>query len=94
MALFEQHHYGKPISKLLSDYLRKYATMLDQASAAVHGGVSASTVREVVLMNTPITQVNSKAIIGLMRIAIQNCMVEAKEARDAKRYFERNLKAS
>ena len=61
MALFEEKHYGKPISEQLSGYLRTYTDKHDRANVSVETGVGTSTIREVMYRTNPVTKRNSNA---------------------------------
>ena len=89
--LFEESHFGKPISEKLSEYLKEFTTTNDRANVSEKCNVGTSIIRDVVFRYRTITANNSEAIIELMRIAIKNCMNKMASAKSAKQYLESNL---
>lgn len=84
MALFEQEHFGKPISEKLSEYLRRYTDKYDRADVSIKTGVGTSTIRDVVFRANALTENSSVAIIELARIAINNCTHNIEKAVEVK----------
>ncbi len=70
--LFTEEHYGKTISEALSAYLKRFTSTNDLATAASRTSVSPSTAKGVVYRQNSLTEHNSKAIIELMKIAVEN----------------------
>lgn len=70
--MFERQHYGKPISKGLSVYLRKYTTDKDMREVAVEFGYTFFSVRNLRFRQTGLTKDNSVLMVELMRRAIDN----------------------
>lgn len=86
--LFEQQHYGKPISELLSDYLKANTTSNDIAIVAEQTGVSMSTIKYVIYRTNSLTEANSGAIIEMVRKAIENCKTKIEDSLKAKTFLE------
>ena len=91
MALNSPENFRKPISGQLSEYLREHSSKADRAEVSIKTGVGSSTIRDVVYQNRSLTKNNVKAIIALMKIAIQNCMRSREEAKEAKEYLTKEL---
>jgi hypothetical protein len=74
MALDSKENLKKPISKELSDYIRKHTTVNDRIKVCDMQGVNIrpSTLQAVVYCQINLTQDNRKGLIELMRIAIMN----------------------
>lgn len=87
--LFEQEHFGKPISVQLSEYLKANISKNDLADVATKTDVSISTVRDVMYRNNGLTENNSTAIVELVKIAIANCNNMIGETRRAKSFLEK-----
>lgn len=85
--LFEQKHFGNPISKQLSDYLIRHTSKFDRADVATRTEVSISTIRDVTYRSNNLTSSNSIAILELMKLAVKNCTIEIHQAKQAKDYF-------
>lgn len=92
MAINDPANYGKLISLPLSQYLKKYITMEDHSLAQDRTGVSSETIYSVIRRRRTLSKHTSPAIEELMRIAIQNCMRKAKEAKEAKSALTKMLK--
>lgn len=92
--LFNNEHYGNPISLKLSEYLRDWTDKDDRAAVAVETGVSMSTVRDVTYRNNNLTEENSKAIIKLMERAVKNCTNKIEYAKKAKKDLETQLQVA
>src|SRR5690554_902901 len=71
--ILRDEKFSNPISEKLSHNLKRYTGKHDRANVAIATGVGTSTVREVVYRANPLTENNSKAIIALIDIAVQNC---------------------
>lgn len=89
--LFESHHYGKPISEQLSEYLKEFTNNNDRANVSEKTNVGTSIIRDVVYRSRTVTENNSEAIIELMRIAIYNCTHKIERATEAKDYLTEQL---
>lgn len=90
--LFEESHFGKPISDKLSNYLRKHTDKFDRANVSTKTNIGTSTIRDVVLRTNSLTESNSKAILELMKIAVKNCTFSIKSTSEAKEELETMLK--
>lgn len=88
MAIFELTHYGKPISKELSELVLKRITDDDIADASVKTDVSLSTIDKVIRRKGSLTKRNAPGIIELCSIAFRN----AKQAQMDAEYDSRQLK--
>lgn len=86
--LFEQEHYGKPISEQLSDYLKTNTTNNDIAIISEQTGVSMSTIKYVMYRTNSLTEANSGAIVEMVRKAIYNCKSKIEESMKAKTFLE------
>jgi cyanate lyase len=71
-AMLLNEQFGSPISEELSNLLTKYTNRDDWADVSRSKGVGSSTIRDVVYRRNSLTESNSKAIIELIRVAIQN----------------------
>ena len=91
MGLFEEDHFGKPISEGLSRYIQKYTDKYDRADVSVKTKVGTSTIRDVVYRTNSLTKNNSKAILELMRISVINCTQRIEKAYKAKEELETML---
>ena len=91
--LFEPKHYGKPISKKLSEILRRNTSAYDYTKAAecVDYNIGVSTIRDVTLGRNPLTKGNAEAIIFLARIAFMNARTTIKIAEEDQDYFLEEL---
>lgn len=87
--LFENEHFGKPISVQLSEHLKANISKNDLADVATKTDVSISTVRDVMYRNNGLTENNSTAIVELVKIAIANCHNMIGETRRAKSFLEK-----
>lgn len=72
--------FGCPISEDLSLHLKRYTTNKDWADVSVKTRVGTSTIRDVIYRNNALTKNNSKAIIELAMVALQNCKSEINDA--------------
>lgn len=64
--------YGQPINQDLSNALRDNISVEDIADIAIKGGVSASTLRDVMYRRNSVTKNNEKAISMLIDRALKN----------------------
>lgn len=85
--LFEEKHFGNPISKQLSTYIAQHTSKQDRADVATRTGVSMSTIRDVTYRVNNLTESNSIAILEIMKIAVKNCSMEIYQAKEAKDYL-------
>ncbi len=92
MALFEEHHFGKPISEELSRYITKHTSTNDRADVARHTGVGTSTIRDTCYGASSVSKRNSVAIIEMMRKAVYNCTHKINTAMKAKSVLETHLR--
>ena len=72
-SLLKHENFGNPISEKLSNYLRAHTSKDDRANVAITTGVGTSTIRNVVFRSNTLTEDNSKAIVELVKVAIENC---------------------
>jgi hypothetical protein len=89
--LFEQKHFGKPISEELSVFIREYTDNSDRANASVLTGVGTSTIRDVSYRTNSLTKENSKGILQLLKIATKNCYLRIKKGNQDAEYAEEIL---
>lgn len=90
-VLLKEEEFGRPISEKLSNYLRAYTDKDDRADVAATTGVGTSTIRNVIFRSNSLTEDNSKAIIEMVRIAIENCESRMKNAREAVKDLKSSL---
>lgn len=91
MALFEEHHFGKPISQELSRYITKHTSKNDRADVSRLTGVGTSTIRDTCYGASSVSKRNSVAIIEMMRKAVYNCTHKINSALQAKSFLEAQL---
>lgn len=89
--LFEDKHFGKPISEELSQYLMKWTTIKNRSSVFEKTGISVSLLSDVIARRRNITRNNSIGILQLMEIAVQNCNNKIAFAKEAKGHIEKVL---
>ena len=70
--LFNKEHFGKPISKELSEILKRNTTSVSRTEVAAKMGIAASTVTAVTFRRISLTWGNHHSIVELMRVALQN----------------------
>lgn len=76
---------GKPISEDISKFLRSFTGPKDMADVSTDTDVSISTIRDVKHRRNNISEENKKAIIRLIKRAVENADVKIKEAKDGKK---------
>jgi hypothetical protein len=91
MSLFKPENFGKPLNVELSNYLNSYIGKNEYANVSEKTGVSISTIKFVVLRVNTLTENNSVAIIELMKIAVEKCNTSMQNAKEAKKFLEKNL---
>ena len=89
--MFEEDHYGKPISERLSIILRRNTTKDDFANVAANTNISISTIRDVVYRTNSLTKSNSKAIKELVRVAFENSLAKQLQAENDKQFLDKKL---
>lgn len=72
MALFEKKHFGDFISRELSDYLKENTNTTERSRVAVQHGTSETVIRSIMYRRAYLTEHNYKAILTLMRTAVDN----------------------
>lgn len=82
-VMLRNERFGQPISEKLSKLLRAYTGKYDRSRVARLTGVHTSTIRDVSYGTNSLTENNSKAIVELIRIAIDNCNNSVTDAREA-----------
>lgn len=86
--LFEEQHFGKPISELLSEYLKAHTTNNDIAIVSASTRVSMSTIKYVMYRTGSLTEANSVAMVEMVKRAIGNCKTKIEDSLKAKSYLE------
>lgn len=84
--LLPNEQFGSPISDDLSALLIKYTSRDDWADVSRSKAVGSSTIRDVVYRRNSLTESNSKAIVELVRVAVNNIKAIIREAEDASNY--------
>lgn len=74
--MFQENHYGKPITEKLSTILRRNVSKNDFANIAGKTNISFSTIRDVVYRTNSLTKSNSKAIKMLVNLAYENSIAK------------------
>lgn len=90
--LFEEHHYGSPISEELSEIIRRYTTSRDIAEVARNEKAGTSTIRDVLYYRNSLTKKNADAIIEMAKIAFHNCMNQRKQTEKDAEFFAKEIK--
>ena len=85
---FKEEDFGKPISKELSELLKKFTTKNDVADVSTATGVSISTIRDVKRRANMLTAGNSVAIAELINIAKTNCNLEIETAEKSLKFLK------
>lgn len=85
---------GKPVSDKLSDYLKKFTSEQDRAKASVESGVGFHTLKSLAIGRINITEANVVGLIELVKIAIEKCVTQAKEANVTKAKLQKLLKTA
>ena len=83
--------FGCPISENLSLRLKTHTSNKDWADVSVKTRVGTSTIRDVIYRNNALTKNNSKAIIELAMVALQNCKNEIHNAESSIRELNQML---
>lgn len=73
MCKFKEHHYGKVLPRKMVAFLTDYIHKQDVREIAEEYGVSFSTVNLVRYGHTNLAKSNEKAIVALMKRAVDNC---------------------
>ena len=89
--LFEENHYGKPISEKLSEIIRRNIKPDSIKEVAKNSSVSIGTIKGVIYSGNNVTELNSTAIIELARVAFRNCMNTRKQAEADAEFFAREI---
>lgn len=90
--LFEEKHYGSPISEKLSEIIRRYTDKDDIADTSRRTDISVSTIRDVIYRRNSLTENNSGAIVAMAGIAFRNCLDSRQQADEDTEYFAKELK--
>ena len=72
MAIFEQKHYGNPISKVLSNYIIYNQRLGDIKEIAEKHSYNPLTLTAIIRRNRSLTEANAPMVIDLFRRCIQN----------------------
>ena len=85
---FKEEDYGKPITKELSEFLKKFTTKDDRADASTKTGVSTSTIRDVARRTNMLTAGNSLAILAMIELAEKNCKYKIDDAQKSLKFLK------
>lgn len=85
---------GKPISTLLSTYLREWTSDKDISEVANKVEMSFSSVRDLRLGKNSITDNNEKVVTELLKIAVKNCTNKIAYAKKSIKVFENQLEVA
>ncbi|PHQ27881.1 hypothetical protein [Leeuwenhoekiella nanhaiensis] len=85
---------GSKPSKQLLEYLKKYTTGKERAKASVNSGVGIHTIISLVVGRATITEQNIAGLIELVHLAIENCVAQAAEYKDAGAKLRKLLKTA
>jgi hypothetical protein len=93
--LFEQKHFGKPISEKLSRILIDYTNNYDKLEATKGTNIgSVDTIKAIIGRARNLTEQNSEAIINLARIAFVKVGMEKERAEESEDYLLEELQES
>jgi len=85
-------NYQKPISEDLSKHLRNFITTNDIANVATEVSMSIDYIKKLLYRTANLTENNEKIISELTKVAIANCSKKIEEAKQASKFFNKNIK--